>query len=119
MLEFVFINILLLSAGLVLFVVVRSLPRVEESGELEKQNVIERWIVSGIPEKIDIVMNSSIEKFLRRFRVVLMKADNAANAWLKKVKLEPVAPKAVDFKEMSEESPMAVGVAREAEKANN
>ncbi|HUZ92580.1 MAG TPA: hypothetical protein VNG29_01105, partial [Candidatus Paceibacterota bacterium] len=53
MLQFLLTTILLLSVGAILLVAVRTLPRIEDDGAIEKKGILERWIASEIPEKID------------------------------------------------------------------
>ncbi len=104
MLQFILTNVLMISLGAILYVVVRTLPRIEESGIEEKKGVFERWITSEVPEKIDVALNGFLFKFLRKFRVVLLKADNSVTGRLEKLKPENVAngkAPAIDFKEIS------------------
>lgn len=86
MLEFILFNILMISTGTVLYVVVRALPRVGEVPRESKVSVLERWVASEIPERIDRTLNTFLAKALRKFRVWLLKADNFTSGWLKRVK---------------------------------
>src|SRR2546425_1186605 len=105
MFQFIVTNILMVSFGTVLYLVVRTLPRIEETGEPEKRGLLERWVTSEMPEKVDITLKNFLIKFLRRFRVVVLKLDNSVTKHLKKIqpeadpsdKLKPT----IDFKEMT------------------
>src|SRR5258708_3104836 len=104
MLQFVLTNILMVSLGTILYVSVRTLPRIEESGIHEKKGVLERWIASEIPERIDMALNGFLFKFLRKFKIVLLKTDNSVSERLKKINpgaaTNNKAP-AIDFKEIA------------------
>jgi hypothetical protein len=107
MLQFIFTNILLVSVGIVLYVTVRTLPRIENSGTEDKKGVLERWVASEIPERIDLALNGFLFKFLRKLRVVLLKADNSVSGHLQKIK--PESPSngkvpAIDFKEIASQN---------------
>lgn len=87
MLQFILTNILMISMGAMVYLFVRSLPRIaEEPDTASRKNLVDRLIASEIPEKLDAVFNGFLAKFLRRFRVVLLRIDNALTEWLKKVK---------------------------------
>ena len=104
MLQFVLTNILMVSLGTILYVSVRTLPRIEESGAGEKKGMLERWIASEIPEKIDRALNGFLFKFLRKFRIVLLKTDNSVSERLKKINPGVSATAkgpAIDFKEIA------------------
>ncbi|MDP2599013.1 MAG: hypothetical protein Q8P49_04235 [Candidatus Liptonbacteria bacterium] len=104
MFQFILTNILLVSVGAILYVSVRTLPRIEESGAVEKKGILDRWIASEIPERIDVALNNFLFKFLKKLRVALLKADNSVGERLKKIKPENGAgAKAsnIDFKEIS------------------
>lgn len=88
MLQFVVTNIFLLSLGVILYVSIRTLPRIDERAMPEKKGAWERWLSSGVPEKIDRILNSFLFKTLRRLKVFLLRTDNAINAWLQKIKPE-------------------------------
>ena len=102
MFQFIVTNILMLSLGTVLYIVVRTLPRIQDDGTTEKKGVLERWIASEIPEKIDRALNGFLFKFLRKTKVILLKADNSVSEQLKKIKPEGANGKtpAIDFKEI-------------------
>jgi hypothetical protein len=84
MFSFVFSTILMLSIGMLLYLVARALPRVEEEPH-GKPNILDRWAASEIPEKVDATFNAYLAKFLRKTKVVLLKVDNSLTARLKKM----------------------------------
>ena len=102
MLEFILANIAMLSVGVVLYLLAHSLPRIGEA-ETEPKGILERWVASELPEKLDGVFNSFAGKFLRKLKVVILKIDNAVSASLKKVKSQENGGKngqGIDFKEI-------------------
>ena len=112
MFQFILTNILMVSAGVVIYVMVRTLPRIESQPQLEKKNILERWIASEIPERIDRSLNGFLVKFLRKLKVWLLKMDNFISGHLQKIKPGSDGgttngngkPKPViDFKEMAAE----------------
>lgn len=84
MFQFIFSTILMLSIGSILYLAARALPRVEEEPR-GKQNLLDRWAASELPEKIDATFNAYLVKFLRKTKVVLLKVDNSLTDRLKKI----------------------------------
>ena len=76
----------MISTGAILFIIIRALPRLGEESPEIKMGVLDRWVTSEIPEKIDQTLNSFLEKFLRKSRVWILKLDNNVSHMLKKVK---------------------------------
>lgn len=104
MFQFIVTNIFMISLGTILYVTVRTLPRIEEGGAPERKGILERWIASEIPEKLDAAFNSFLAKFLRKLKVWLLKVDNFISEHLKKIKPENGNGKtkpAIDFSEIS------------------
>ena len=107
MLQFILTNTLLISVCIILYVSVRTLPRIDEGGAVQKKGILERWIASEIPEKIDVSLNSYLFKLLRRLKIVLLKADNAVGSHLRKIKHESITEEkapSIDFKEISSQN---------------
>ena|SRR3989344_2448009 len=106
MFPFILTNILLVSVGIVLYVMARTLPRIEGNGAEDKKGMLERWIASEIPEKFDAALNSFLFKFLRRAKVAVLKVDNSISGRLQKMKPENGNGKApaIDFKEISSQN---------------
>lgn len=77
----------MLSLGTILFLVVRALPRVEDDGEKrDKRSFFERWLVSELPERADLYLSNLLSKWLRKFKIFLLKTDNLLGQHLKKIK---------------------------------
>ena len=104
MFEFVSVSILMISFSAVLYLMARALPRIAEEpqAEGERRSFLDRWAHSQIPEKVDTALNGFLLKFLRKFKVFVMKLDNALSNHLQKVKPEDSGKKAaIDFKEIA------------------
>jgi hypothetical protein len=103
MLLFIFTLISMFSLSGVLYLMARALPRIaEEPAPVERRGLLDRWAHSEIPEKIDASFNSWLLKFLRKFKVFVLKLDNAISGHLKKIHHEENEKKsAIDFKEIS------------------
>ena len=86
MLQFILTTILFLALGTILFLVVRSLPRIGEDPAVRRTNIWERLLASEIPERIDAVVTNVLAKFLRRTKVVVLKLDNRITKFLEKSK---------------------------------
>ena len=100
----------MISVGAVIYIFVRALPRVELGSQSEKKNILERWIASEIPDRVDAALNGFTVKFLRKLKVLLLKVDNTLSGHLQKIKPEAASangngkPKPViDFKEIAAE----------------
>ena len=104
MLKFILTNIFMVSFGLVLYLLVRSLPRINEDEAKDRQTVLDRWVASEIPEKLDATMNTFLAKFFRRLRIFLMRVDNFVSDTLKRIPTEANGnnKKKIDFKEINE-----------------
>ncbi len=111
MFQFIVTNILMISVGAIVFIIARTLPRLEPDVRPEKKNILERWIASEIPERIDAALNGFLVKFLRRLKVLLLKVDNSLSGHLQKIKPETPgtqngngkAKPVIDFKEIAGE----------------
>jgi hypothetical protein len=89
MTQFILTNILFVSAGTMLYLAVRTLPRLGDGpGEEQKQTVFERLVMSDIPNKIDTGVNTFLGKLFRRLKVNLMRFDNYLTDKLKKINTE-------------------------------
>ncbi len=75
--RFILLDILMLSLGAILYIMVRALPRIEENHHAEgNHSFIDRLVHSEIPHKIDLMVQSYSWKFFRKLKVYLMKFDN-------------------------------------------
>ena len=110
MAEFIFVTVLMICFSTVLYLMVRALPRVEESSS-EKRGFFDRWAHSELPEKFDTAMNGFMLKFLRKVKVVILKLDNTLSRHLQKINRPEEGDSRIDFKEIS-------GQNKEDEKSN-
>ncbi|MFA6354519.1 MAG: hypothetical protein WCX12_02430 [Candidatus Paceibacterota bacterium] len=102
MLQFILSVLLLGSIGVILYLVARSLPRIEE-GEVRRDELgfWGKLVASEIPEKADQLFNSFLVKFLRKLKVFLLKIDNMISRRLKKIKHKNAgAPPTSGFEDM-------------------
>ena len=101
MLQFIFTDIFMLSLGAILYLMVRTLPRIAEEPS-EKKNFLDRWAHSDVPERMDAALNSFLFKFLKKVKIFILKLDNMLSKELRKIKSEENgANSAIDFKEMT------------------
>ncbi len=105
MLQFVFTNIFLLSLGVLLYLSVRSLPRLEEEAPAErKRHWLERWIASEIPHRLDEAVSLYLGKLLRKTKVWLLRFDNILTRHLSKLSHEQQSKdNRIDFNEINKE----------------
>ena len=104
--QFIVTNIFLISVGTLIYLVVRTLPRIDEHGPAEKKaSLLERWMASEVPEKIDETVNTYTGKILRKVKVVLLKVDNVISKRLQKIRPanERHDPIRAEFKKISED----------------
>ena len=110
MLRFVLTDLLMLSLGAILYLIVRALPRIEEDHAARaKHSFVHRLLHSAIPHKIDLGINAYAEKFFRKLKVWLMRFDNYLTHRLKKIHTNGNGngkPK-IDFKDISGDNSVA------------
>lgn len=107
MFQFILANVAMISAGVILYLVARALPRLDGE-EVRKPTFLERWIMSDMPAKLDRVARIYAEKFFRRFKVYVMRLDNFLTYKLKQMNGENCGlagqPKPrIDLKEIAAE----------------
>ena len=86
MFQFIITDIVMLSLGTLLYIVARSLPRIEEDrSEPKAHSLVDRLIHSEVPHKIDMALNAYAGKFFRKLKVFLMRLDNYLTEKLKKI----------------------------------
>jgi DNA repair exonuclease SbcCD nuclease subunit len=85
-LQFAFFNILLISLGVLLYVIIRTIPRLD--GTPTERGMIERWLTSELPRKLDVFFHGIYVRTLRRLRVTVLKIDNSVNRKLELLRLE-------------------------------
>ncbi len=103
MFQYFLTNIILIALGVMLYLVVRTLPRLSEPERNRKVHIVERWMQSGIPQRVDMTLEVFSLKFLRKTKVALLKADNAVSKHLQKKakqKDRPAGNAAIDFTEI-------------------
>ncbi|MBI4094716.1 MAG: hypothetical protein HY435_00795 [Candidatus Liptonbacteria bacterium] len=102
--EFIVAALFLLSWGTIVYLLVRSLPKVQEEEAGPKQRFIDRLAKSEIPEKVDMAVNAFLSKSLRRTKVALLKVDNFLTQRIKKLTVENGrADSAKDYKSIFSE----------------
>jgi hypothetical protein len=85
--ELLFLNILLVGAGAVLWLLIRALPRMDDEAP-RARGWFERWLTSELPGRIDTFVNTLWLHSLRRFKVFVLRLDNGINQKLQRMKLE-------------------------------
>jgi hypothetical protein len=101
--EFILTDIVMVSLGAMLYLLARSLPRIhEDEPEESKPTLIERWIMSEIPHKIDRVVTSYSGKTFRKLKVVLLKFDNYLTNRLKTMGTSDNGKPKIDFNDIHE-----------------
>lgn len=108
MLQFIVTDALFFSVGVILFLAIRTIPRIGEE-EGKKRGYLERLILSDIPERVDGAINLFLVKFLRRFKVVLLKMENATTRKLHRMKADEDAKPSLDFAEIAKDSALTKG----------
>ena len=99
---FIVTSVLMVSLSAVLYLMVRTLPRIAEESPADKRGLLDRWAHSQIPEKVDNAWNRFLSKFLRQIKVFILKIDNSLSGYLQKVKPEDTDKKhPIDFKEIA------------------
>jgi len=109
MLAFILNIVLMIALGTLVFLFVRAIPRVEdENSEGHKRTVFEKWLVSELPERADVYLSNLFAKWLRKFKVYVMKIDNMLGSHLKKINPRSGKPEGgggfADMKEGDENS---------------
>jgi hypothetical protein len=84
--QFLFFNLFLLSLGVVVYIVIRTIPRLD--GTPTERGVMERWLTSELPQKLDAFFHGIYVRTLRRLRVMVLRVDNSVNKKLETMRLE-------------------------------
>ena len=103
--ELIFLNILLVGACLVIWLLIRALPRMEKETH-ESKGWFERWLISELPGKIDAFVSTFWVRTLRRFKVFVLRVDNSLTQKLQRMKLESgegIKGEKIDLKKVVEE----------------
>ena len=76
-----------LSLGGIIYVISRALPRISEvETQPQKPFFLKKWFSQLPLEKFDAYFSEFFEKFLRRARVIMLKADNWVNIKIARMK---------------------------------
>lgn len=87
MYNFILQIFIMVSLGTIIFLVARTLPRITETETVNIENKKRISWLSNFPlEKIDALINSFLEKTLRKIKLILMKLDNFVSRQLNKFK---------------------------------
>jgi hypothetical protein len=87
MYNFILEIMLFASAGVIILLLTRAVPRVEDEGAEHHAPGIVDQVLRKIPlQKIDERLNSLFEKFLRRMKLFSMRFDNFINTRLSRLK---------------------------------
>lgn len=85
MYNFILQMALMLSLGIIIYLMARAVPRVGDE-ILKPAGKFDRWLSSLRLEKFDILLSNFLEKALRKAKLILMKLDNVTNEYLDKIK---------------------------------
>ena len=88
MYNFILQIIVMLSLGVLIYLAARAVPRVSET-EIKAASLgdhLDRWIKKLPLEKMDAWLSSQVEKFLRKFKVAVLKLDNLLTKHLSNLK---------------------------------
>jgi hypothetical protein len=85
MYNFILQIFVMVSLGVVIYLIARAVPRVGD--EISKPTLnLDRWLGSLKLEKLDVAFGNFMEKLLRKIKLFLMKLDNVTNNYLDKIK---------------------------------
>ncbi len=108
--QFIFLNLFFLSTGTLLLLIIRLLPRLD--AKPVSRGMIERWLTSEFPERFDSFLSAAYVRTLRRFKVMILKADNALTRKMESMKLksdEPIAGTRLDIRGVTGKSTEEIG----------
>jgi len=93
MYNFILQTIVMVSLGVIVYLVARTLPRIEEvaAKNSPKQSYFDLMMKRLPMEKADAFVNMLLEKLLRKSRLFVMKLDNFLNTHLKSLKPKDAA----------------------------
>lgn len=77
---------IMVGLGAMIYLVARAAPRVNEEILVKESESKNSLFGYQKIEKIDVILSNSLEKVLRKFKLLLMKLDNFTNEYLDKVK---------------------------------
>lgn len=99
----------MVSLGTILYIIIRTLPRLDD--EPVKRGVMERWLTSELPAKLDASIHGTYLRTLRRLKVFVLKADNSLNKKLESIKLdrEPIKGERINLEDIKDKTPEEIG----------
>jgi hypothetical protein len=88
MYNFILQTIFMVSLGVIIYLVARTLPRISESATKTppQQNYFDLMMRRVRLEKADALVNMFLEKLIRKSKVFVMKLDNFLNTHLKSLR---------------------------------
>jgi len=86
----------MVSLAVIIYLVARTIPRIDENviPGRSKKSFLENFFSKLPLEKIDLMIDNLLEKILRKFKIVVMKTDNALTRKLSDFK--PIVPSEKD-----------------------
>jgi hypothetical protein len=86
MAEIILQSLIVVGLGVMIYLVARALPRVDDSVLEKSARTIGYNRLTLYLEKVDVWLKFFLEKFLRRSHLIILKIDNAVSERLKKLK---------------------------------
>lgn len=85
--DFILQLMLMGALGTMVYLVARAVPRVPDGeAHLGSRGKLDAWLSSLPLERLDAVLNASLEKTLRKTKIAVLKVDNLITAYLNKVR---------------------------------
>lgn len=110
--------ILFSSLGIILYLMARAMPRLDERKEVVHASGWFDRVLSRMPlAKVDANVNSFLEKMLRKMKVIVLKVDNLLNQYLNRVRRDN-AKKAMITEEKPQLFPKLTDTPNEEKKEN-
>ncbi len=104
MIQFVLTNFLFISIGGIIYIIIKTLPKIEDNESQEKIGVLDKFIISDLPHQIDKSFNFYLGKILRKTKVLVLKLDNYLGEKLKNFNSGENGSKKIDFSNFNNES---------------
>lgn len=104
MIQFILMNFLLISFGGIIYLIIKALPKIEDNGQQEKIGILDKFIISELPHKIDKIFNFYLSKILRKTKILILKLDNYLGEKLKKFNNGENGSKKIDFSDFNNEA---------------
>lgn len=79
MYSFILQFLIMVSLATIIYLIARTIPRIDENVVLgqSKKSFLGNFFSKLPLEKIDLMFNNLLEKILRKFKIIVMKTDNA------------------------------------------